>query len=90
MRNEPKPLTANERVTQDSVLRDLEPLAGTDAVVEVHYIKRDGNKSSSTGKVAFFNGKPGFDTGSVTIDTADKGPRTINLHRIVAHRKVRL
>ena len=52
--------------------------------MKVDYIKRDGSKSSSTGTVGDFSGTPGMDTGSVTILTEDKGPRTINLHRIKA------
>lgn len=57
-------------------------LANRKGAVTVHYTKRDGSQSASTGTVSYFNGTPGMDTGSVTIDTLDKGPRTINLHRI--------
>ena len=88
MRNQPKPLGPIERYLQDRATEALAPFVSTETVVEVQYQKRNGDISSSTGKVAFFNGKPGFDTGSVTIDTADKGPRTINLHRIERYRVV--
>lgn len=52
--------------------------------VTVHYVKRDGSASSSRGTVQFFNGREGMDTMSVTLDTEDKGPRTINLCRVKA------
>jgi hypothetical protein len=78
MRNEPKPLDRIDARRQ-RVNRDV--LQGLDEVT-VRYTKRNGTESSSTGRVAYFNGKPGYDTGSVTIETADKGPRTINLHLI--------
>lgn len=79
MRNEPKPLGPDDFARQTRNLNRLRAETGT---VTVKYVKRDGKTSSSTGKVGFFNGKPGYDTGSVTIETEDKGPRTINLHSI--------
>ena len=89
MRNQPKPLNQTERFVQDRATEALKPFSGTDALVEVRYTKRNGDTSSSTGKVAFFNGIPGMDTGSVTIEDVTKGNRTINLHRITEYRVVR-
>lgn len=82
MRNQPKPLDAAENNQQARMTAKLSPLVGTDKVVEIHYVKRDGNVSASRGPVAFFNGAPGMDTGSVTIADDVKGNRTVNLHRI--------
>lgn len=82
MRNQPKPLDDLDNRRQERALDRLSPLAGSDKVVSVQYVKRNGQASSSTGRVTYFNGRPGMDTGSVTIETEDKGPRTINLHRI--------
>jgi hypothetical protein len=79
MRNEPKPLSP-EDYTRQMDNRDV--LVDVDGDVTIHYVKRNGEQSSSTGTVAFFNGRPGFDTGSVTIADPVKGNRTINLHRI--------
>lgn len=83
MRNQPKPLDHIEAMRQRHVGERLNKFYGTDKIVTVVYSKRDGNVSQSTGTVDFFNGTPGMDTGSVTIKTEDKGPRTINLHRII-------
>jgi hypothetical protein len=85
MRNQPKPLDHDDAIMQAINQRRLMNAKGT---VSVSYVKRNGQKSSSTGKVGFFNGRVGFDTGSVTIETEDKGPRTINLHSIVAIKDV--
>lgn len=90
MRNIPKPLNDTERYVQDGALAVLRPLMGTETVVNLKYRKRSGDTSECTGKVSFFSGEPGMDTGSVTIDTVDRGPRTINLHRISAHRTVKV
>lgn len=84
-RNEARPLSATDHAVQT---RNLHALQAVTEPVTVFYVKRDGSESQSTGKVAFFNGQPGMDTGSVTIDTDDKGPRTINLHRIVEIKSV--
>jgi len=78
MRNEPKPLNDLDHRRQARALAALQARE----TATVSYVKRDGKAGKATGKVAYFNGKPGFDTGSVTIETADRGPRTINLHRI--------
>ena len=80
MRNEPKPLSIPESERQHKNADILSRANG--ASVRVEYVKRNGETSSSRGEVAFFNGKPGFDTGSVTIADPDKGNRTVNLHRI--------
>lgn len=80
MRNEPKPLDKNlarYAAKVESILTEV-----SYRPVHLFYTKRDGSKSSSIGTVKFFNGAEGMDTRSVTIDTSDKGPRTINLHRI--------
>lgn len=81
MRNQPKPLDLADSIRQYGFAHRLRDETGR---VKVDYIKRDGSKSSSTGTVGDFSGTPGMDTGSVTILTEDKGPRTINLHRIKA------
>lgn len=82
MRNEPKPL---DRATaaRAYAYKDTLEKAG-DKPVTVHYTKRDGAESSSSGPVKFFNGREGMDTMSVTIDDPNKGPRTINLCRVRA------
>lgn len=50
----------------------------TGQTVTLHYVKRDGSLSSSTGIVQpVVMGEES--TLSVIVDTADKGPRTINL-----------
>lgn len=79
-RNVAKPLSPADAAVQNVRHHDLLRRTGP---VTVSYLKRDGSKSSSRGKVGFFSGQPGFDTGSVTIETEDKGPRTVNLHRII-------
>lgn len=81
MRNQPKPVSAFDAKHAAHVARSLELASHRE--VTLSYVKRDGNTSSSTGTVKFFNGQPGMDTHSVTLDTLDKGPRTINLHRVV-------
>ena len=80
MRNEPKPLSPEEYDYQRKVRDALAPIDYRD--VRVKYRKRNGKESEAIGRVGFFSGKPGYDTGSVTIETIDRGPRTINLHRI--------
>lgn len=84
MRNEPKPLDHLDAQRQRLNLSILERAMAEGRVVTLEYVKRNGNLSSATGPVQFFNGKPGFDTGSVTVDsTESKGrPTTVNLHRI--------
>lgn len=82
MRNEPKPLNRTDAMRAYRFKESLEMVGETP--VTLHYTKRDGSDSSSRGVVAYFNGKDGMDTMSVTIDTADKGPRTINLCRVKA------
>ncbi len=81
-RNQPKALSVVEHTNQRVRQSHLSACQQADTTVQVSYVKRDGTTSSSTGKVAYFNGRPGLDTRSVTIDTADKGPRTVNLHNI--------
>jgi len=88
-RNIAKALSGAETYRQTMAVEALSEVQAGDGVVEVRYTKRNGDSSSSTGKVAFFNGRVGFDTGSVTIDTPDKGMRTINLHRITSYRRVK-
>jgi hypothetical protein len=79
-RNEAKPLDRVDSIRQSI---NAERLRNRNGEVTVHYRKRDETVSSSTGTVAFFNGKIGYDTGSVTIADPVKGNRTINLHRII-------
>lgn len=84
MRNIPKPLSPEDALTQRLNLNSMGRfLSDPEKTVTVEYIKRNGEKSSSTGTALFINGKPGFDTGSVTIRDHVKGERTINLHRII-------
>lgn len=82
MRNQPKPLDRIDSIRQSHNFNRL-PNPESGKVVKVTYGKRDGSVSSSTGPVAFFNGRIGYDTGSVTIADPTKGNRTINLHRII-------
>ena len=81
-RNEPLALSPEDQRVQARNLAVLQNVPAGKPVT-VAYVKRNGQQSHSTGTVEFFNGKPGFDTGSVTIATDDKGPRTVNLHRII-------
>ncbi|HEV7948346.1 MAG TPA: hypothetical protein VGP24_01140 [Glaciihabitans sp.] len=82
VRNIAKPLSIVESEYQHALVEQLSPLKDTDTLVELTYTRRDGMLSRSTGTVAYFSGEPGMDTGSVTVKTEDKGPRTVNLHRI--------
>lgn len=79
MRNQPKPLDHIDAKRQSL---NAERLRNATGPVTVHYRKRDETVSSTSGTVEFFNGRVGFDTGSVTIADPVKGNRTINLHRI--------
>lgn len=81
-RNEAKPLSESDALAQRLNLNTLAPALRDGATVSLEYVKRDGSSSSSTGVPTFVNGRPGMDTGSITLDTPDKGARTINLHRI--------
>lgn len=81
-RNQAKRLDFSDTRRQLDVHTEL--LRRGEDTMKVSYVKRNGQESSSTGTVAFFNGRPGFDTGSVTIADREKGNRTINLHRIIA------
>ncbi len=82
MRNIPKPLDRADSIRQSVNANTLQAVPAGKSV-HVSYVKRDGSVSSSTGEVAFFNGRIGYDTGSVTIADQNKGNRTINLHRII-------
>ena len=86
MRNQPKPLSHEDRRWQNIVRMGMVTAMSVDMSVQVRYTKRNGEVGNSTGKVIFFNGTPGMDTGSFTLDTADKGQRTINLHRVIGWR----
>lgn len=79
-RNEAKPLSSVDAAVQAIRHSHLVNKKGS---VSLMYTKRDGTLSSSTGEVTAFSGRPGFDTGSVTIADPVKGARTINLHRII-------
>jgi hypothetical protein len=87
-RNEAKPLSAALCAVQRENAQTLSTYLDSDTQVFVRYFKRNGTESSSTGKVTYFNGAVNMDTGSVTIDTDDKGPRTVNLHNIVEIKEV--
>lgn len=80
MRHPLKPL---DRTVAMRAYRLRESLAAVDGPVHLEYTKRNGLKSSSTGTVEFFNGKDGYDNMSVTLKTADKGMRTINLAGVI-------
>jgi hypothetical protein len=86
MRNEPKPLSREAAARAYNFQAALEALTDGPAVT-LNYTKRDTSTSSSTGVVRFFNGREGMDTMSVTVETADKGMRTINLARILSVHK---
>lgn len=81
MRNQPKPITDDERRAVIGLVHDLRD---HDGPVRLSYGKRDGSTSISEGKVIGFEGDFNADTGSVVIDTfATKGrPSTINLVRV--------
>jgi hypothetical protein len=81
-RNVAKPLSEHDAYHQRKVWKALAAVDYRD--VSLEYVKRDGTKGTATGKVQFFNGRVGYDTGSVTIDTtATKGrPTTVNMHRV--------
>lgn len=79
MRNEPKPLDRQQARHAYAMQAALEAEQAAGKRVTVQYVKRNGDNSSSTGEVSYFNGREGMDTMSVTIATSDKGPRTINL-----------
>jgi hypothetical protein len=81
MRNEPVALDRTDAMRAYAVRETLESLS-EDEVVTLEYFKRDGSESSSTGVVRYFNGREGCDTMSVTLDTPDKGMRTINLNKV--------
>lgn len=78
-RNVAKPVSAHDAYHAAKVRRHIAPLTRN---VALTYLKRDNSVSRSVGTVTSFCGKEGMDTHSVTILTADKGPRTINLHRV--------
>lgn len=81
-RNEAKPLSEHDAYHQRKVWKALETMPEW-REVGLTYVKRNGEKSRSAGKIMFFNGQIGYDTGSVTIDDPVKGARTINLHRVI-------
>jgi hypothetical protein len=82
MRNLPKPLTPDEWRAVRSRVQTLADAFNYDEPVTLVYSKRNGQTSSSTGKVDGFVGKAGFDTFSVNIVDRSKGIRTINLSRV--------
>jgi hypothetical protein len=83
MRNEPKPLDRTAAARADALRDSL--IVGD--YVRLTYTKRNGKTSSSTGEVAFHNGQDGMDTMSVTLNTPDKGARTINLAGVITAQK---
>lgn len=83
MRNEPKPLDRTRAARAYNLRDGLEDLKTADRSVRLDYYKRNGERSASSGKVMFFNGRDGMDTMSVTIDDPAKGARTVNLDLII-------
>lgn len=83
MRNQPQPLTPEECMRVNTLTVHLQRAQAENRPVLLQYVKRNGERSQSTGTVEFFNGSPRMDTGSVTLKTEDKGMRTINLCRVV-------
>lgn len=86
MRNEPKPLDRTRAARAYNLQEGLSALKDADRAVRLDYFKRNGSRSSSEGKVMYFNGRDGMDTMSVTIDDPNKGARTINLDLIITAR----
>jgi hypothetical protein len=78
LRNQPKPLSPADDARVESLIDYLRSRPERSTIV-LHYVKRDGTSSRSVGLLGDFSGRPHHDTASVTILTADKGPRTINL-----------
>lgn len=83
MRNQPKPLSPADDKRVESLIDYLRSRPER-ATIVLHYVKRDGSRSRSVGVLPDepFSGRPHHDTASVTLNTADKGPRTINLCRV--------
>jgi hypothetical protein len=79
MRNIPQSV---DEVTRHRSIKIARALAEQSEPVTLHYTKRNGASSTSTGFVHEFAGVVGFDTFSVVLMTEDKGPRTINLCRV--------
>lgn len=81
-RNATLPLSDSQRATSLTVARTLAPYVGTDTMVSVSFIKRDGSPRTVVGPVVGIIGDAMTTTGAVTIDTAE-GPRSANLYRVV-------
>lgn len=86
MRNQPQPITADEKRAVIALVHDMRDHNGP---VRLTYVTRDNNvkgahKGVAEGKVIRFEGDFNTDKGSVVIDTsATKGrPSTINLVRV--------
>lgn len=79
----PKALSAETTRRQARIADILSGRLGE--VVSLTYVKRNGETSSGTGEVLFFNGQPGFDTGAVTLDTTETKGRhsSVNLHNVL-------
>lgn len=82
MRNIPKPLRPEEYQRVLVHTRDLARAFRDDSPVTLNYTKRNGQESSSHGKVDGFVGNAMMDTFSVNIVDVNKGIRTINLVRV--------
>ena len=81
-RNAAKPLSPSDALRQSRMADLLGGRLGE--VVTLDYHKRNGEAGTGTGVIQFINGRPGMDTGAVTIDTTEtKGrPTSVNLHLI--------
>lgn len=84
MRNEPKPLTRQQARHAYAMQAALEAEQDAGKSVTLNYVKRNGQTSSSSGTIEFFNGREGMDTMSVTVRDPSKGLRTVNICRITS------
>lgn len=82
MRNVPVPLRPDEYQVVLQHTRTLAIAFNDDVPVTLTYTKRNGQDSSSHGKVDGFVGNAMMDTFSVNIVDVNKGIRTINLVRV--------
>lgn len=89
-RNRPLSLTRTAAEAAYRLRDNLTRAQAQGRAVRLEYVKRDRTFSASVGQVAFFSGQDGTDTMSVTLDTPDKGARTINLCRVVDARPIDL
>lgn len=82
-RNPSLPLSVEQLANVCAHSAALFAAMGTGDTVTLTYVKRDGSVSSSTG-VVLPTVLGAESTLAVTVDTADKGPRTVNMSGILA------